>query len=75
MDFIYNPGTQQKGEAFFSAWIIPHPLVWDTAMHKNVIPCVLAHLSFFNRNALHVSEDRHEAQGNKVQQTWAVIFS
>lgn len=38
-------------------------------MHKNVIPCVLAHLSFFNRNALHVSKDCHEAQGNKVQQT------
>lgn len=43
-------------------------------MFKNVI-YVPAHLNFFNRNALHVSEDCHEAQGNKVQQTWAVIFS
>lgn len=47
----------------------------DTDKNKNAIPRVSAHLSFFNRNAMHVSEYCHEAHGNKVQHTQAVIFS
>lgn len=46
-----------------------------TDKNKNAIPLVSAHLSFFNRNAMHVSEYCHEAHGNKVQHTQAVIFS
>ena len=39
-------------------------------MCKNVIPCVLAHLSFFNRNALHVSETHQDKHSPISRRMW-----